>query len=371
MKEITIITSDTRDIKKPSNRFILSIIEELYKNGIRVTVFSKLFSNNFPAYITRKRINTIFLKRSSKIIANHSYDAEAIIAIDFPTNIIASMVKNRLLKKGHTNIPVIVWYAFDFPSHLYFYNKKNQNIFLKNTFTKLDLNHTPNMDIIISGSKKIKDNISYIHPKVKNIEIIYPCFSPYIINKAKNSSEDKENYFLLFFKENVDNIYKCTVAYYEYLKQTTLNPYHLKIIGFNNDLKKHIEMLGLENYVEIIASQEENDIIKLIEKAYAIIIYDISDSFNTEFLASWYYKTLTIIDASNPASEIAFDNVNALIYNSQNPISLTNALKIATVNKDLYYSIISQAYDMLHFNTSKCTQLILKAINVFQNDSTN
>lgn len=371
MKEIAIITLDTKDIKKPSNRFILSIIEELYKNGIRVTIFSKAFSNDFPAYITRKRINPFLLKNSAKIIANQSYDVEAIIAIDFPTNIIASMVKNRLLKKGKKDIPVIAWYAFEFPSYLYFYDKKYKKVYFKNMLTKLDMKHTPNMDIIISGCKKIKDNISYIHSQAKNIEVIYPCFSPYIISKAKSVKEEKENYFIIFIRENTDNIFKCIVAYYEYIKQTDVNPYRLKIIGFNPELKKQIEMLKLENHVELIQSQDENNIIKLIEKAYAIIIYDLSDSFNTEFLAAWYYKTLTIIDASNTASEISENNVNAIIYDSQNPISLSNSMKSITNNKELYNSITSSAYEMLKFNTSQCTQLILKALKSSYEKTTN
>ena len=57
MKEIIILASNIGNIKNKSNQFILNIIEHFYKSGIRVTVFSKSFSKNFPAYMPHAAIH--------------------------------------------------------------------------------------------------------------------------------------------------------------------------------------------------------------------------------------------------------------------------------------------------------------------------
>ena len=119
MKEIVILISNVSELKNKSNQFILNMIEHFYKSGIRITVFSKSFSKNFPAYIARKHLSTIFFTKSAKDIANTAENADAIIAVDFPMNIIASMSENILMKKkSGKKIPVVVWYALNFQSHL-------------------------------------------------------------------------------------------------------------------------------------------------------------------------------------------------------------------------------------------------------------
>ena len=125
MKEIVILISNAGNTKDKSNQFMLNMIEHFYKSGIRITVFSKSFSKSFPAYIARKHLSSLLLAKSAKDIANISENADAIIAMDFPMNIIASMTKNIFIKKRLNKIPVIVWYALNFQNHLYFQEKKD------------------------------------------------------------------------------------------------------------------------------------------------------------------------------------------------------------------------------------------------------
>ncbi|ELV06205.1 hypothetical protein [Brachyspira hampsonii] len=63
MKEIIVLISNASNIRDKSNQFMLNMIEHFYKSSIKITVFSKSFPKNFPAYITRKHLSLLFLKK--------------------------------------------------------------------------------------------------------------------------------------------------------------------------------------------------------------------------------------------------------------------------------------------------------------------
>ncbi|WP_300365671.1 glycosyltransferase [Brachyspira sp.] len=353
MKEIIILISNANDIKNKSNQFMLNILDNFYKSGIRITVFSKSFPNNFPAYIARKHLSTFLFNKSAKSIANISENTDAIIAMDFPMNIIASMTKNILIKKRINKLPVIVWYALNFQNHLYFQeNKSKKTNLIDKKLLKLDYEHTPNMDIIICGSSKIKERILYLHNDIKNINVIQPYFSPYIL--VHNDKKEKEKSIVIFYNKE-DSIFKCTAAYAQYLKESN-DIYKLKIIGYDKELKENIHKLSIESYVDFIDEDDNNSIANVIETSYAMIIHNIKDSFYTQLIAAWYYKTLPIIDAKSSSAEIVSDNKNALIYDSKNPISIISKIKKMSENKKSYDLFISSIDEMK--NTNKILELI-------------
>ncbi|WP_297278136.1 glycosyltransferase [uncultured Brachyspira sp.] len=361
MKEIIILASNIGNIKNKSNQFILNIIEHFYKSGIRVTVFSKSFSKNFPAYITRKHLSTLLLKKSANDIAKMSENADAIIAVDFPMNIIASMTKNILIKKNRGKAPIIVWYALKFQNHLYFYdNNIEQNKLTDKVLRKLDYEHTSNIDIIICGSNKVKEKILYLHKNIKNIEVIYPYFSPYIFLNNKQHKEKEKN--IIIFYNNEESIFKCTSAYAQYLKESD-DVYRLKIVGYNKDIIKNIKKLNIEQYVDFIEEDDNSKIANEIENSKAIIIHDTNDSFYTELVSAWHYKTLPIIDEKSSSAEIADDGKNALIYNSKNPISIISKIKKMAENKKTYEVFMSSA------NYNQNSNEILELINNYSSSN--
>ena len=365
MKEIVILISNAGNTKDKSNQFMLNMIEHFYKSGIRITVFSKSFSKNFPAYIARKHLSSLlFIKsalfaKSAKDIANISENADAIIAMDFPMNIIASMTKNIFIKKRLNKMPVIVWYALNFQNHLYFQEKKdNKTKLTEKRLIKLDYEHTLNMDIIICGSSKIKERLLYLHKDIKNIEVIQPYFSPYIfINKNK----DKDKSIVIFYDKE-DSVFKCTAAYAQYLKETE-NIYRLKIIGYDKELKENINKLSIGQYVDFIDEDNNAYIAEIISNSNAIIIHNTKDSFYSQLMAAWHYKTLPIIDEKSSSAEIALDEKNALIYNSKNPISIISKIKKMSENKKTYEMFMSS------INEAENTNKILEFINVFSQAS--
>ncbi|EKV56134.1 glycosyltransferase [Brachyspira hampsonii] len=354
MKEIIVLISNASNMKDKSNQFMLNMIEHFYKSSIKITVFSKSFPKNFPAYITRKHLSLLFLKKSAKNIANIAENTDAIIAVDFPMNIAASMAKNILIKKRINKLPVIVWYALNFQNHLYFHEKKDsKTTLIDKKLMKLDYEHTDNIDIIICGSKKTKERLLYLHKDIKNIEVIQPYFSPYIfINKDKKSEKDKS---IIIFYNKEDSIFKCTAAYAQYLKESD-DIYKLKIIGYDKELKENIHKLSIEEYVEFIDEDDNRKIGKEIETSKCIIIHNIKDSFYTQLIAAWHYKTLPIIDAKSSSAEIASDDKNALIYNSQNPISIISKIKKMTENNKSYELFMSSIDEIQ--NTDKILKLI-------------
>ena len=355
MKEIIILISNAGDIKNKSNQFILNIIDNFYKSGIKITAFSKSFSKNFPAYIARKHLSTMFFKKSANNIANMAENADAIIAVDFPMNIIASMTKDILMKKKVSKLPIIVWYTLNFQNHLYFYDDNtNKNNLTDKIIRKLDYESAANMDIIICGSNKTKEKILYLHKDIKNIEVIYPHFSPYIFFNNKQHKEKEKS--IIIFSNNEDSIFKCTCAYAEYLKESG-EIYRLKIVGPNKDIINNIKKLNIEQYVDFIEEDDNSNIANEIETSKAIIIHDTNDSFYTELVSAWHYKTLPIIDAKSPSAEIATDEKNALIYNSKNPISIISKIKKMAENKKTYEVFMSSA------NHSQNSNEILKLIN--------
>lgn len=354
MKEIIVLISNASNIKDKSNQFMLNMVEHLYKSSIRITVFSKSFPKNFPAYIARKHLSLLFFKKSAKDIANIAENADAIIAIDFPMNIIASMAKNILIKKRVNKLPAIVWYTLNFQNHLYFQEKKDSKTkLIDKRLMKLDYEHTDNIDIIICGSKKTKDRLLYLHKDIKNIEIIQPYFSPYIfINN--NAKKEKDKSIVIFYNKE-DSIFKCTAAYAQYLKESD-DIYKLKIIGYDKELKENIHKLGIEQYVEFIDEDDNSKIGKEIETANCMIIHNIKDSFYTQLIAAWHYKTLPIIDAKSSSAEIVSDDKNALIYDSKNPISIISKIKKMTENKKSYELFMSSIEELQ--NTDEILQLI-------------
>lgn len=358
MKEIIILISNAGNLKNKSNQFMLNIIEHFYKSSIRVTVFSKSFPKTFPAYIARKHLSALFLKKSAKDIANAAENADAVIAIDFPMNIIASMAKNILIKKRVNKLPVIVWYALNFQNHLYFHEKyDNKTKLMDRRLIKLDYKHTYNIDIIICGSSKIKEKLSYIHKDIKNIEVIQPYFSPYIF--INNNKKEKDKSIVIFYNKE-DSIFKCTAAYAQYLKESD-DIYKLKIIGYDKELKENIHKLSIEQYVEFIDEEDNNNIANIIETSNCMIIHNIKDSFYTQLIAAWHYKTLPIIDAKSSSAEIASDDKNAFIYDSQNPISIISKIKKLNENKKSYDLFMPSIDEM------QKTDDILKLIADFNN----
>lgn len=277
MKEIIILIYNAGDLKDKSNQFMLNIIEYFYKSSIRITVFSKSFPNNFPAYIAKKHLSKLFFKKSAENIADISENAYAIIAIDFPMNIIASMSRNILIKKGLNKIPIIVWYMLNFQNYLYFKEKKdNKTDIINKRLIKLNYESVSDIDIIICASNNIRDRLLYLHKDIKNIKVIQPYFSPYIF--IDNDSYEKNNSIVIFYNKE-DSIFKCTAAYAEYLKES-VNIYKLKIIGYDKDLKDNISKLDLKEYAEFIDEEDNNlNIANIIKTANAMIIHNIKDSF--------------------------------------------------------------------------------------------
>ena len=323
MKEIVILTSNIT-IKNKTNIFILNLIDLLYKKGLKITLYSNKFPKTFYGYITKKHLS---LKLPNiKEIATLSKNANAIIAIDYPMNIIAYKIKNMFNKMKITS-PLIIWYSINFQKYIYNNNNKRK--------IKEDYKSISNIDIVLCANEKTKNMLEYIYNN-KTIKIIRPYYSPYI-----NISNNKENYILTFFDAK-SSIYKCTSAYCEYINTSIKNNkeiYKLIIVGYNKYLEDNINKLNIKNYVEL--ADYNSNIEKLISNAYTILIHNIDDPFYIELISAWNNKQIPIIDSKSPSAEISTDNKNALIYNSQNPISLCNKLITLIDDKKLYNKLSS------------------------------
>ncbi|WP_295157929.1 glycosyltransferase [uncultured Brachyspira sp.] len=353
MKEIIILISNANDIKNKSNQFMFNMTDYLYKSGIKVTVFSKSFPKNFPAYITRKHLSSLFFNKEAKNIAKLAENADVVMAVDFPMNIIASITKNILIKKRINKLPLIVWYALNFQNHLYFEESKyNKTKLTDKRLIKLDYEHTCNIDMIICGSIKIKERLLYLHNDIKNINVIQPYFSPYIF--IHNGKKEKDKSIVIFYNKE-DSIFKCTAAYAEYLKESD-DIYKLKIIGYDKELKENINKLSIEQYVEFADENDNYSIANAIETSNAMIIHNIKDSFYTQLIAAWHYKTLPIIDSKSSSAEIVSDNKNALIYDSKNPISIISKIKKISEHQKSY-NIFMPSIDEMQ-NENKILELI-------------
>lgn len=324
MKEIIILTSNIT-IKNKTNLFILNLIDLLYKKGLKVTLYSNKFPKTFYGYITKKHLS---LKLPNiKDIVNQSRNAHAIIAIDYPMNIIAYKIKN-MFNKMKIKSPLIIWYSINFQKHIY---KNNNRRKLKEDYKSIS-----NIDVVLSANEKTKNMLEYIY-NIETIEIVRPYYSPYILNNDNN----KENYILTFFDAK-NSIYKCTAAYCEYINNSIKNNkeiYKLIIVGYNKYLEDNINKLNIKDHVELV--DYNSNIEKIISNAYTILIHNIDDPFYIELISVWNNKQIPIIDSKSPSAEISIDNKNALIYNSQNPISLYNKLITLIEDKKLYNSLTS------------------------------
>ena len=348
MKNIALLASDMKDILNPSICFVLDLIEEMYKNDIKVTVFAKSFPPNFPSNIVRKKINVsnnnLSLKAAAKRIAKELTTVELIVALDFPMNILASMVKNKIIEYRGSDYPIrTVWYVFSFHFDVY---KKKRNFILNDILVKLDMEHTPNIDFIKTSSKKIEENIRYIHKDIKNIETIYPSY-----RKTKIVGDDSKkhgyNYFLLFAKNDFDRALKCIIAFSIFIKNSKDVKYRLKIIGYNNSIKQQIDILKIHEHIDLVSdgSYADNDV--FIKDAYSVIIHDTNQDFNSIIFSAWYFKSMLIIDKNSTVSELATNRENALVVDTDNPLALSNIFSIATLDEDLYQSIIDNAYEYI------------------------
>lgn len=365
MKEITILTLDMKDLNKPATRFMLQSIEEMYKNGIRITVFAKSFSNLFPPYITRKKIsisgNPLKFKYLSKSIAGQNPSVSTIIATDYPTHIIAAMVKDRLIKYKNNN-PLVIWYSLDYAYSLYSYEKNYIKMFFKNILFRLENKYGSFIDIYLASSKKIARYISYIHPKIENIEIVYPGFQKNVKAEYINSKED---YFLIFYKQKNDYIFKVVAGFAAYIYETShSDKMKLKIVGFDNAIKSQVEFFQIEEYVEFLPYKNAEEYADIFERAYGIIIYDRFDNFNNiEVFDALSTKTFIIIDRFNSASEITVNMENAIVTDVSNPLALKEAI-LLSLNKEIHKNITDKAYEYLdkNFNPHIFTSGIIKAI---------
>ncbi|MEI0531040.1 glycosyltransferase family 1 protein [Brachyspira pilosicoli] len=325
MKEIIILVSNIT-IKNKTNIFILNLIDLLYKKGLKVTLYSNKFPKTFYGYITKKHLP---LKLTNfKEIVMQSKNAYAIIAVDYPMNIIAYKIKN-MFNKIKIKSPLIIWYSINFQKKIYISNNRRK---LKEDYKSLS-----NIDIVLCSNEKTKNMLEYIYNN-KTIEIIRAYYSPYISN---NNNNKEKKYILTFF--NAENsIYKCTSAYCEYVNTSIKNNkkiHKLIIVGYNKYLEDNINKLKIRDYVELV--DYNFNIEEIISNAYTILIHNIDDPFYTELISAWNNKIVPIIDSKTSSAEISTDNKNALIYNSQNPVSLCNKLTALIENKKFYNSLSS------------------------------
>ena len=348
MKEIIILTSNIT-IKNKTNLFILNFIDLLYKKGAKVTLYSNKFPKTFYGYIAKKHLS---LKLPNiKEIATQSKNANAIIAIDYPMNIIAYKIKN-MFNKMRIKSPLIIWYSINFQKHIYKNNNKRK---LKEDYQSLS-----NIDIVLSANEKTKNILEYIYNN-KTIEIIRPYYSPYI---SKENTNKEKNYILTFF--NAENsIYKCTSAYCEYINTSIKNNkkiYKLIIVGYNKYLEDNINKLKIKDYVELV--DYNYDIENIISNAYTVLIHNIDDPFYIELISSWNNKIIPIVDSKTSSAEIIADNKNALIYNSQNPISLYNKLITLIEDKELYNSLSSSIANVpsIEYSANQLVEIITKKL---------
>lgn len=364
MREVSILALEMKDINKSASCFVLNMIEEMYRKDTRVVVFSNNFSNNFPSYITRKKMSITSLRNASRFVAKHAKNSYAIIAIDFPTNIIASMTSIRLKKKGIS--PYIIWNLFDF--HIDAYKQRSKRISLfRDKLLKLDLKYSPTIDLITVNSKKIADSMSSIYRKMDNIKVINPGF-PRQNSLAVKPNSEKDKYFLVFNKGNKNTIYKIIVAYLCYVQSNAKNIFRLKIFNSDTLVKNQITTLGLDSYIDIMPSYTTDDYKSAFGNAHSIIIYDKLTSLNIEFFESLSTKTLIIIDKQNALRDFIIDRENGIVVDSENPIALSNVFIDVSNNQAMSDTLTENAYDMLEkkFSMSSYTDNIISSINQYK-----
>lgn len=351
MKNAIFLISDTKNTLKPASRFILDISEEMHKKGIKITIFSQNFATDIPAYIKRRKIKIVKNRMSFKFIVNKIFKElgsdDILIAVDFPMNIIASMVKHKiLLKHKYRNEVTLktIWYVFSFHSSLYFPNKRFH--FFNDILINLDIKHTKNIDLIKTSSKKIEDTISFINADIENIETMYPSYKKIAVN-ANSENEKQNKYFVLFSKENYANTLKCIVSYAKYLQRDIKNVCRLNIVGYNNAIKNQVSLLKIDKYVDFVQVNTYEETKSIIENAFAIIIHDQLESFDMNIYLAWNTKTIVVVDIKNPLSEIVKDKHDAILLDIKNPLSLINTLDTLTNDSELCEFITNNAYEKL------------------------
>ncbi|MBW5392663.1 glycosyltransferase family 1 protein, partial [Brachyspira pilosicoli] len=97
---------------------------------------------------------------------------------------------------------------------------------------------------------------------------------------------------------------------------------------------------------------------------YTILIHNTEDPFYIELISAWHNKIVPIIDSKSPSAEITTDNKNALIYNSQNPISLCNKLITLIEDKELYDSLSSSIENIpsIEYSANQLIEIITKQL---------
>lgn len=351
MKEIIFLVHNISTDNK-TNQFIISLMDELYKKDIKVTIFSKKFYKNFAAYIAKKQLKGKSYKKYAKQILNYIQNQYAIIAIDYPMNIVASLTKKMMIKKKYNNSPIIISYNINFQDQLY----KNEVFKITNNLNrKLDYQSANYIDIFLASKEKVKNKLLYIHDNIKNnIEIIYPFYSLY--TDIKKNNYKKENNFVIFF-DDVKSIYRCINAFALYLKEAK-EKYSLKIIGECKELHNIIKKLNIDSYVEIINKSDKDKVVEVLEKSKVIIIYDKNDCFCIELILAEYYDMIVVADNKSLVYEIVSkkENNNIVFFNSENSISLSEKLKV--ISEEVYTKLQSSNITLEVKTSDKILEII-------------
>ncbi len=347
MKEIAIIVND---LNKTSFKrdFIFSVMDELYKRQIKVTAYSNSFASNFSSCIIKKKTSikdNFFISKmaTSKIIKNiNKYNA--IIAYDYPASFVLAMIKEGRERKK-LFCPKTIKYMYDDPHIIKGYSLEESFILSGLKISKAKIFGIKNynsyiyysdfIDINISSSKLNATLASYMCNK--NFNVLYPCVSKSFLKNI--NFVEKRKVFLLLTNENYKkyDIENTIISFYNFLNITKRTDINLVILMHSNnylDIQNQVSILGIKDNVEFIESSLDNQL-PLIASSSFIINTHKNESFDMTLFASWAYNSVPIIDRKSSVSEIATDDVNAIIIDTSNPLLLTNAM-IKCVDDDIY-----------------------------------
>lgn len=350
MKKVAVIVDEIAE-KNSNERLLLFTLEDLYKKGFKVVVYANKFSENFPAYIVKKKTQIaggfITQKFTSSYLAKDLLKYDAVIAYNYPATLLLAMTKEIYIdsKKNH---PVMANYYTSMPASLYGHPSDSAKVirramskkrmFRKSFEIKRDMLYSDIIDINIASSNSCAKFASSIYEK--EFITLYPGVSSSFIEYKKTL--EKGSYFLLlnhtherekFGKDNIENV---ILSFFQFLKKNPESDIRLKITGCSmGQMKKEAAFYEVANKIDFINIQSVNDITLLMAGANVVFNTVSEEPFNISIFESWVYGAAPIVDISSASSEIAKDKIDSLVVDSSNPISLTNAMNYFA-NKNAY-----------------------------------
>lgn len=169
----------------------------------------------------------------------------------------------------------------------------------------------------------------------ENVDVLYnPCPQ---INKINADNKKKDNRYILFAGTLIERKgYQCLIKAFAQVAPSYLN-WKLILAG-NGELDTAqvlIKQCHIEKQVELKGWMEKEEIKKLYQNASIFCLASSGEGFPMAVLEAWAYGIPVITTLVGGLPDIVIEGENALTFNFNNELQLSNQLSILIQNTDL------------------------------------